>query len=47
MEIWKIHYRIQSSGPPLLLIHGIENGASSYEWRKTYLIFQKTSQFMQ
>ena len=30
----KIHYRIQGSGPPLLLIHGIGNGASSYEWRK-------------
>lgn len=30
----KIHYRVQGSGPPLLLIHGIGNGASSYEWRK-------------
>lgn len=30
----KIHYRVQGSGPPLLLIHSTGNGASSCEWRK-------------
>ena len=30
----KIHYSVEGSGTPLLLLHGIGNGASSYEWRK-------------
>lgn len=37
----KIHYRVQGYGPPLLLIHGIGVGASSYEWRKNVPYFSK------
>lgn len=41
---WKlgnIHYRVEGKGSPLLLIHGIGNGASSYEWRKNISYLSK------
>ncbi|WP_058486391.1 alpha/beta fold hydrolase [Defluviitalea phaphyphila] len=33
-KLGKIAYKVRGEGPPLLLIHGIGNGTSSYEWRK-------------
>lgn len=41
---WKlgnIHYRVEGKGQPILLIHGIGNGASSYEWRKNIPLLSK------
>jgi pimeloyl-ACP methyl ester carboxylesterase len=32
----RIHYRMQGSGRPLLLVHGAYAGASNYEWRHNF-----------
>src|ERR1051325_5545728 len=32
----RVAYHVKGSGPPLLLIHGIYAGASSYEWRNNF-----------
>lgn len=40
-KLGKIHYRVEGRGLPLLLIHGIGNGASSYEWRKNIPFLSK------
>lgn len=35
-RLGNIHYTVAGEGPPLLLVHGIGAGASSYEWRRNF-----------
>ncbi|MDQ2730663.1 MAG: alpha/beta fold hydrolase [Armatimonadota bacterium] len=35
-RLGRIHYTVAGDGPPLLLVHGIGAGASSYEWRRNF-----------
>ena len=35
-RLGKIWYSVKGDGPPVLLIHGIGAGASSYEWRRNF-----------
>src|SRR2546422_11655 len=38
----RIHYRVAGSGPPVVLVHAIDTGASCYEWRSNLEPLSKT-----